>query len=155
LLLILKEHNQLTDISQLGGTGSFGRIVSSTGELQFFQLKTPNLGNNTALLHLADASTPGNPALWLLSTSLLSHNSPDALIHVKFNEAVTAIVGEEYISMPTQNAMVHRILKLERTVMVSELNTFSIAQLAYEGTVAGAWKPAETAGETVLYDEAS
>jgi len=138
-----------------GGTATFGRILPSTGALQFFTLSHPTLSKNTALLHLADASTPDTPALWLLSTSLLSPNSPDALIHVTFNEAISKIASEEYISVPTQNAMLHRILKLDRTVVVSELNTFSIAQLAYEGAVAGGWKPAQTEGEAVVYDEAS
>lgn len=63
-----------------GGTGTFGRIDSS-GEMKFFQIQEPFLGSNAGLLHIADAtSLDGGPAMWLLSTSLLSTNSADALI---------------------------------------------------------------------------
>ncbi|KFY20384.1 hypothetical protein V491_03761 [Pseudogymnoascus sp. VKM F-3775] len=138
-----------------GGSGSFGHIAS-TGEMQFFQLKKPYLGTNAALLHIADASTlAGGPALWLLSTSLLSANSPDALILVTFDEGITKITGEEYISMLTQNAMVHRVVPMESTVLVSQLHTFALAQLSYNNTVAGNWLPAEELSNTVVYTEAS
>ncbi|KAJ5379881.1 uncharacterized protein N7496_002309 [Penicillium cataractarum] len=127
-----------------GGTGTFGHI-GSTGEMEFFQLKHPMLGSNAGLLHIADASSvAGGPALWLLSTSLLSTNSPDALIRVTFDAGVTAVSGEEYISMLTQNAMVHRVLPLDKTVLVSELHTFTLAQLTYNNTIAGQWLPAES-----------
>lgn len=138
-----------------GGSGSFGHIAS-TGEMQFFQLKKPYLGTNAGLLHIADASTvAGGPALWLLSTSLLSTNSADALILVTFNEAVTKITGEEYISILTQNAMVHRVVPLESTVLVSQLHTFALTQLSYNNTVAGHWLPAEALSNTAVYTEAS
>ncbi|PLB43758.1 hypothetical protein P170DRAFT_450931 [Aspergillus steynii IBT 23096] len=127
-----------------GGTGTFGHIGSS-GELEFFTLEQPLLGANAGLLHVADASTPdGEPALWLLSTSLLSPNSPDALIRVTFDADIKSVAGEEYISLPTQNAKVHRILTLDATVLVSELNTFTVAQLKYNNTVAGKWPPAQS-----------
>jgi hypothetical protein len=127
-----------------GGTGTFGHI-GSTGEMKFFQLEHPMLGANAGLLHIADASSvAGGPALWLLSTSLLSTNSPDALIRVTFNAGVTSVSGEEYISMLTQNAMVHRVLPLDATVLVSELHTFTLAQLTYNNTIAGQWLPAES-----------
>ncbi|PVH72347.1 hypothetical protein DL98DRAFT_433346 [Cadophora sp. DSE1049] len=126
-----------------GGLGSFGRIDSS-GEPQFFQLKEPLLGTNAGLLHLADASSlEGGPALWLLSTSLLSNKSADALIRVTFDEGVTSIFGEEYISMPTQNSWVHRVAPMGDTVLVSQLHTFTLAQLTYKNTIAGQWLPAE------------
>ncbi|KFY48414.1 hypothetical protein V495_01349 [Pseudogymnoascus sp. VKM F-4514 (FW-929)] len=138
-----------------GGAGSFGHIAS-TGEMRFFQLKKPYLGTNAGLLHIADASTSaGGPALWLLSTSLLSPNSPDALIRVTFDEGVTSITGEEYISMLTQNAMVHRVVPLGATVLVSQLHTFGLAQLTYNNTVAGRWLPAEALTNAAVYDEAS
>jgi virginiamycin B lyase len=137
-----------------GGSGSFGHI-GSTGELRFFQLKKPMLGTNAGLLHIADASTlAGGPALWLLSTSLLSTDSADALIRVTFDDAITSVTGEEYISMLTQNAMVHRIVTLDATVLVSQLHTFTLAQLVYNNTVAGQWLPAEAIGDTTVYDEA-
>ncbi|KAE8369355.1 hypothetical protein BDV27DRAFT_165876 [Aspergillus caelatus] len=137
-----------------GGTGTFGHIGSS-GEMEFFQLQHPLLGTNSGLLHIADASTEaGGPALWLLSTSLLSTNSPDALIRVNFDAAITSISGEEYISMPTQNAKVHRVLPLDATVLVSELNTFTLAQLTYNNTVAGQWLPAESVSNTTVYTQA-
>ncbi|KAJ5923454.1 hypothetical protein N7454_008699 [Penicillium verhagenii] len=137
-----------------GGTGTFGHI-GSLGELEFFQLQHPMLGVNAGLLHIADASTvAGGPALWLLSTSLLSNDSPDALIRVTFNAAMTEISGEEYISMLTQNAMVHRVLPMDSTVLVSELNTFTLAQLTYNNTIAGQWLPAEAASNTTVYTEA-
>lgn len=127
-----------------GGTGTFGHI-GSTGEMEFFQLKHPMLGANAGLLHIADASSEaGGPALWLLSTSLLSTNSPDALIRVTFDAGVTSVSGEEYISMLTQNAKVHRVLPLDATVLVSELHTFTLAQLTYNNTIAGQWLPAES-----------
>ncbi|GMG47083.1 unnamed protein product [Aspergillus oryzae var. brunneus] len=137
-----------------GGTGTFGHIRSS-GEMEFFKLEHPLLGTNAGLLHVADASTEaGGPALWLLSTSLLSTNSPDALIRVNFDAGVTSISGEEYISMPTQNAMVHRVLPLDKTVLVSELHTFTLAQLTYNNTIAGQWLPAEAVSNTTVYTEA-
>ncbi|KAB8273887.1 hypothetical protein BDV30DRAFT_248675 [Aspergillus minisclerotigenes] len=137
-----------------GGTGTFGHIGSS-GEMEFFKLEHPLLGTNAGLLHVADASTEaGGPALWLLSTSLLSTNSPDALIRVNFDAGVTSISGEEYISMPTQNAMVHRVLPLDKTVLVSELHTFTLAQLTYNNTIAGQWLPAEAVSNTTVYTEA-
>ncbi|KAK0704472.1 hypothetical protein B0H67DRAFT_521579 [Lasiosphaeris hirsuta] len=137
-----------------GGSGSFGHI-GPTGELQFFQLQKPMLGANAGLLHIADASTvEGGPALWLLSTSLLSTNSSDALIRVTFDDAITSVTGEEYVSIPTQNAMAHRIAVLNATVLVSELNTFTIAQLAYSNTVAGQWLPAQVTGDNTVYEEA-
>ncbi|KAB8207690.1 hypothetical protein P875_00117018 [Aspergillus parasiticus SU-1] len=137
-----------------GGTGTFGHIGSS-GEMEFFTLQHPLLGTNSGLLHIADASTEaGGPALWLLSTSLLSTNSPDALIRVNFDAAITSISGEEYISMPTQNAKVHRVLPLDATVLVSELNTFTLAQLTYNNTVAGQWLPAESVSSNTVYTQA-
>ncbi|KAE8324782.1 hypothetical protein BDV39DRAFT_179900 [Aspergillus sergii] len=137
-----------------GGTGTFGHIGSS-GEMNFFTLQHPLLGTNSGLLHIADASTEaGGPALWLLSTSLLSTNSPDALIRVNFDAAITSISGEEYISMPTQNAKVHRVLPLDATVLVSELNTFTLAQLTYNNTVAGQWLPAESVSSNTVYTQA-
>lgn len=113
------------------------------------------LGTNAGLLHIADASTAENgPALWLLSTSLLSTNSADALIRVTFDDAITSVTGEEYISILTQNAMVHRIVTLDATVLVSELNTSTLAQLTYNNTVAGNWLPAKSISDTTVYDEA-
>lgn len=126
-----------------GGTGSFGHI-GSTGELQFFQLKHPRLGYNAGLLHLADASTEADgPALWLLSTSLLSNDSADALIRVTFDVGITEIASEEYIAMPSQDAKVHRVVPMDGTVFVSELATFTLAQLQYNNTVAGQWLPGQ------------
>jgi hypothetical protein len=131
-----------------GGTGTFGHI-GSDGKMEFFSLKHPMLGANAGLLHIADASTvAGGPALWLLSTSLLSDNSPDALIRVTFDAGITSVSGEEYISLPTQNAKVHRVLPLDSTVLVSELHTFTLAQLSYNNTVAGQWLPAESVSNT-------
>lgn len=137
-----------------GGTGTFGHI-GSTGEMEFFQLQHPMLGTNAGLLHIADASSvAGGPALWLLSTSLLSTNSPDALIRVTFDADITTISGEEYISMLTQNAMVHRVLPMDATVLVSELHTFTLAQLTYNNTIAGQWLPAEAISNTTVYTQA-
>ncbi|TLD30603.1 hypothetical protein PspLS_01865 [Pyricularia sp. CBS 133598] len=126
-----------------GGTGTFGRVVPETGELQFFQLARPAaLGFNAGLLHIADASTEAaGPGLWLLSTTLLSSSSGDALIRVGINDAVSAITGEEYIALPTQDAWAHRVVVLNSTVMVSELRTYTLAQLVYENEVAGSWAP--------------
>lgn len=137
-----------------GGTGTFGHIGAS-GKMEFFQLKKPLLGTNAGLLHIADASTSAGPALWLLSTSLLSTNSEDALIRVTFNDDITSVDEEEYIAMLTQNAMVHRILPLNSTVMVSELHTFTLAQLSYSNTVAGKWLPAEAVTDDTVYTQAS
>ncbi|CAG8387640.1 unnamed protein product [Penicillium salamii] len=137
-----------------GGTGTFGHIGAS-GKMQFFKLKHPLLGTNAGLLHIADASTTAGPALWLLSTSLLSTESPDALIRVTFDDAIKSVADEEYISMLTQNAMVHRILPLNHTVLVSELHTFTLAQLSYKNTVAGKWLPAQAVTNTSVYTEAS
>ncbi|KID59318.1 uncharacterized protein G6M90_00g079050 [Metarhizium brunneum] len=135
-----------------GGSGSFGR-VTSTGELQFFRLRAPQLRASSGLLHVADASTEeGGPALWLLSTSLLSSKSPDALIRVSFDAAVTSVTGEEYIAMLTQNAMVHRVVPLAATVLVSQLHTFALAQLTYNNTIAGQWLPADVANNTAVYN---
>jgi hypothetical protein len=131
-----------------GGTGTFGHI-GSDGKMEFFKLEHPMLGANAGLLHIADASSvAGGPALWLLSTSLLSDNSPDALIRVTFDAGITSVSGEEYISMLTQNAKVHRVLPLDSTVLVSELHTFTLAQLSYNNTVAGQWLPAESVSNT-------
>ncbi|KAK4446155.1 hypothetical protein QBC34DRAFT_152025 [Podospora aff. communis PSN243] len=135
-----------------GGTGTFGRIHPS-GDLQFFTLTSPLIGTGAAFLHLADASTPEEPALWLLATSLLSPNSPDALVRVTFDEDVTEVAGEEFVALPTQNAWAHRIAVLETTVMVSELHTFSLAQLAYEGTAAGRWVPSRAVTDEGVYEE--
>lgn len=138
-----------------GGSGSFGRVTSN-GTLQFFSLKAPQLGTNAGLLHIADATTKtgGGPALWLLSTSLLSNQSADALIRVTFDKAVTKIVDEEYIAMLTQNAMVHRVVPMDATVLVSQLHTFTLAQLTYKNTVAGQWLPAKMASNGTVYNEA-
>lgn len=137
-----------------GGSGSFGHI-GSTGEMQFFQLKDQQLGGNAGLLHIADALTEaGGPALWLLSTSLLSTHSPDALIRVTFDEDVTSITGEEYIAMLTQNAMVHRVVPMDSTVLVSQLHTFTLTQLVYNNTLAGQWLSAESISNTTVYNEA-
>ena len=135
-----------------GGTGTFGHI-GSDGEMRFFQLRNP-LGVNAALLHLADATTEdGGPALWLLSTSLLSNASSDALIHVTFDAGVTSVAGEEYISMLTQNSKVHRVVALNSTVLVSELSTFALAQLSYSNTVAGQWQPRESVSGSAVNAE--
>lgn len=136
-----------------GGTGTFGRIGPS-GKMEFFQLKHPMLGTNAGLLHIADASSEaGGPAVWLLSTSLLSNNSPDALIRVTFDSDITSISGEEYVSILTQNAMAHRILPMNATVLVSELHTFTLAQLSYKNTIAGQWLPAEAISNTTVYEK--
>ncbi|KAJ5281618.1 hypothetical protein N7478_006990 [Penicillium angulare] len=137
-----------------GGTGTFGHIGAS-GEMNFFTLKHPMLGVNAGLLHIADASTTdGGPALWLLSTSLLSNDSPDALVRVTFDDSLSALAEEEYISMLTQNAKVHRVVPLDNTVLVSELHTFTLAQLTYKNTVAGQWLPAEAVTNTSVYTKA-
>ncbi|KXG50804.1 uncharacterized protein PGRI_063760 [Penicillium griseofulvum] len=137
-----------------GGTGTFGHIGTS-GEMKFFQLQHP-LGVNSGLLHLADATTHDvGPALWILSTSLLSNDSPDALIHVTFNDDLTSVADEEYISMLTQHSKVHRVVPLDSTVLVSELSTFTLAQLRYSNTVAGQWLPAESVHGSAVYAEAS
>ncbi|CAG8133946.1 unnamed protein product [Penicillium nalgiovense] len=136
-----------------GGTGTFGHI-GSDGKMKFFQLQN-SLGANSGLLHLADATTKdGGPALWILSTSLLSKDSPDALIHVTFDADVTSITGEEYISMPTQHSSVHRVVLLDSTVLVSELSNFTIAQLSYSNTVAGKWLPSDSVNGSAVYAEA-
>ncbi|KAJ5980463.1 hypothetical protein N7481_007761 [Penicillium waksmanii] len=92
--------------------------------------------------------------LWLLPTSLLSTSSPDALIRVTFDAGMKSVAGEEYISMLTQNAMVHRILPLDKTVLVSELHTFTLAQLTYNNTIAGQWLPAEAVTNNTIYTQA-
>lgn len=136
-----------------GGTGTFGHI-GADGKMKFFSLRHKVLGGNAGLLHVADASTRDEPALWLLSTSLLSTDSPDALIRVTFDQSVSTIKGEEYISMQTQNAKTHRVLVLNSSVLVSELNTFTLAQLKYDNTVAGQWLPSKVVSDTKVYDEA-
>ncbi|KAF4770337.1 hypothetical protein N7455_007307 [Penicillium solitum] len=135
-----------------GGTGTFGHI-GSDGEMKFFQLQNP-LGANSGLLHIADATTEdGGPAFWILSTSLLSDHSPDALIHVTFDADATSIVGEEYTFMLTQNSKVHRVVPLESTVLVSELSTFTLAQLSYSNTVAGEWRTDESVNGSAVKAE--
>ncbi|KAJ0413782.1 hypothetical protein BJY00DRAFT_321732 [Aspergillus carlsbadensis] len=137
-----------------GGTGTFGHI-GAEGQIKFFSLQHEILGGNAGLLHLADASTDADgPALWPLSTSLLSTNSPDALIRVTFDDSISSVYGEEYISMQTQNTKVHRVLPLNRSVLVSELNTFTLAQLKYNNIVTGQWLPAEIASDNMVYTEA-
>ncbi|BCS23589.1 uncharacterized protein APUU_40033A [Aspergillus puulaauensis] len=136
-----------------GGTGTFGHI-GADGQIKFFSLRQKVLGGNAALLHVADASTKDEPALWILSTSLLSTESPDALIHVTFDQSGSTIKGEEYISLQTQNAKAHRVLVLDSSVLVSELNTFTLAQLKYENTVAGQWLPSKVVSDNKVYDEA-
>ena len=66
-----------------------------------------------------------------------------------------SVADEEYISMLTQNAMVHRILPLKNTVLVSELHTFTLAQLTYKNTVAGKWLPAEAVTDDTVNTQAS
>lgn len=127
-----------------GGMGTFGRITQ-TGELQFFKLKTPWVAA-AGLLHVADASTEGKPGLWVLGTSLLSAKSPDALAWVGFDEGGENVVGEEVVALGSQGSWAHRVVVLGRTVVVSELGTFTLAQLGYEGTVAGSWLPAVVSG---------
>ncbi|KAL8337568.1 hypothetical protein RB598_006459 [Gaeumannomyces tritici] len=136
-----------------GGTATFGRVVSETGALRFFSLKKPaEIGRKAGLLHVADATTKeAGPGLWLLSTSLLSNSSGDALIRVALDDAVSAIKGEEYNALPTQNAMSHRIVVLNSTVLVSELHTFTLAQLSYENTVAGKWLPDQGTASSSSY----
>ncbi|KAK2627703.1 hypothetical protein QTJ16_002349 [Diplocarpon rosae] len=120
-----------------GGSGTFGRI-DSAGRMHFFQLKKQDIGTGAGLVHLADASSPDvGPALWLLSTSELSRTSTDTLIRVTFDQNVSVITGEEYISMPTQHSWVHRVVPLNSTVLVSQLHTSTLAQLSYNETVAG------------------
>ncbi|KAJ5823746.1 hypothetical protein N7447_006086 [Penicillium robsamsonii] len=151
-------HNPLSGVwftlggNATGGTGTFGHI-GSEGKMKFFQLQHPMLGTNSGLLHIADAwSAVGEPALWLLSTSLLSSNSPDVLILVAFDDDITSIAGEEYISMLTQHSKVHRILTMDPTVLVSELSTFTLA-LTYSSTGPGEWLPAQSVSNKV-YAEA-
>jgi virginiamycin B lyase len=123
--------------------------------MKFFQLKEPQLGTNAGLLHLAHASiAEGGPALWLLSTTLLSTNSAVALIRVIFGDTVTSITGEEYISIPIQNTMVHRVVPMDSTVLVSQLHTFTLTQLTYNNTVAGKWLPAESVTDDTVHTEA-
>ncbi|TLS26304.1 hypothetical protein PpBr36_04972 [Pyricularia pennisetigena] len=92
------------------------------------------LGFNAGLSHIADPSTEtAGPGLWLLSTALLSN----ALIRVGINGAVSAIIGEEYIAIPTPDARAHRTVVLNSTVMVSELRTYTLTQPVYKNEVAG------------------
>ena len=81
--------------------------------------------------------------MWLLSTSLLSTTSADALIRVTFDDDITSIAGVEYIAVPTQGSWVNRVATIGDTVLVSQLHTFTLAQLTYENTVAGEWLPAQ------------
>ncbi|RMZ92326.1 hypothetical protein DV736_g414, partial [Chaetothyriales sp. CBS 134916] len=83
-----------------GGLGSIGH-VGSTGELQFFQLRNP-------------------------PTRRLCTQSPDALIRVTFDEAVTPITDEEYISMLTQNAMVRGVYTMGSIGVQPFQTTFAV-----------------------------
>ncbi|KZZ90269.1 hypothetical protein AAL_07370 [Moelleriella libera RCEF 2490] len=128
--------------NKTGGQGSFGRITPK-GEMQMFNLRSIRSGK-PGLLHLADASTKeGGPALWLVSTSLLSIHSPDALIRVTFDDDVASMKHEELLDMPTQNAMLHRVRTMNDSVFVSELNTFSLAHVKYTNVPAGQWLPSQ------------
>ncbi|MGH3718824.1 MAG: hypothetical protein ACRDRI_08285 [Pseudonocardiaceae bacterium] len=67
-----------------GGTGTFGRI-DSNGEITWFTLTSPE-GRRAGLLHVAfDRPVAGQrPSAWLLSSSIISPNSLDAIIRVTF-----------------------------------------------------------------------
>jgi hypothetical protein len=65
---------------------------------------------------------------------------------------VTRIVDEEFVALPTQNAMNHRVLPLDKTVLVSEWNTSTLAQLEYTGGVLGTWDTGQPAGTGMGHD---
>jgi hypothetical protein len=73
---------------------------------------------------------------------------------VTFDDAIISIIGEEYISILTQNAMAHRVVPMDSTVLVSQLHTFTLTQLTYNNTVAGKWLPAESVSDDTVYTEA-
>lgn len=130
-----------------GGTGTFGRI-NSQGQIQYFQLSPKFQGSNAALLHIADGfdQTRG-PVLWLLATSLLNPNSPDALIEVVFDPQGQNIYRQEFVAMLTQDAKMHRVITAGQTVLATQLHTFSLAQLTYQNMPPGQWLPDIAAGD--------
>lgn len=117
-----------------GGTGVFGRILKK-GEIQWFQLKN-NLGKQAALLHLAfdDCSDTAPAKLWLLASSIISPNTLDALIEVRFNQDYQAIDTISTHVFPTQLNKAHRVLPLRKGVYATELATSILAHLASSPT---------------------
>ncbi|MEW6470644.1 MAG: hypothetical protein AB1679_00025 [Actinomycetota bacterium] len=93
------------------GTGTFGRI-DRNGEITWFRLTSP-LGRDAGLLHLAFAPQVAGqpPTAWLLSSSIISSNTFDAIIRVTFDDAYTRLTSEELVALPTQLCKAHRLLR--------------------------------------------
>lgn len=95
----------------LGGKGTFGRI-SSLGQITWFTL-TSTLGAAAGLIHLAfDRQYRKNSLLRcvLLSSSLISNDSPDAIIRVFINCNSSEIESEVSIILPTPYNRTYRVL---------------------------------------------
>ncbi|KAG4071261.1 hypothetical protein HA402_003965 [Bradysia odoriphaga] len=113
------------------GTGTFG-FIDENDNIVYYRLKSP-IGENAALLHLAfDVNYRTTYTLYLLSTSLLNKDNPDALITVKFNSVWTEIVSESAKLIPTPHAMVHRIAATLTNIFVTELAKSKLASYVFD-----------------------
>lgn len=114
------------------GTGTFGRI-DADGEFTWFQLTSSEV-SQAGLLHLA-FDPPGvdqPPGVWLLGSSVISPNVQDVIIRVTFDEQYTRILSEAVAVLPTQHCKAHRLLPLNRSLLVTELTSATVAQLITE-----------------------
>lgn len=113
-----------------GGTGTFGKI-DQQNNITWFHLNTV-LGVNAGLLHLAFDKAPKNqPArLFLLGSSIVNNNFPDAVFTVTFDKNYTAIDSQSSTILPTQQNWAHRIMVAEGSLFVTELKTSALVQIS-------------------------
>ncbi|KAF9584299.1 hypothetical protein BGW38_006929 [Lunasporangiospora selenospora] len=108
------------DNSVTHGTGTVG-FISGSDEFTYHRLQNP-VGSSASLLHLAfDTDYETNHVLWLLSSSIIKSDALDMLIKVTFNAEWSAIVSEEYVTLPTQISKAHRVFVTPEIVFVTEL----------------------------------
>lgn len=110
------------------GTGTFGRIAAD-GSTTWFRLQSSEVAG-AGLLHIAFGPEGGEPTAWVLGSSIICPTVPDVIVRVTFDPGWTRVVEEEVATLPTQHCKAHRVLPLSKTVLVTELTSSTLAQLA-------------------------
>jgi virginiamycin B lyase len=115
--------------SSAGGTGTFGKI-DKDGEITWFHLNTA-LGKTSGLLHLAFENTSANqpPTLYLLGSSIVNHDLPDAIFTVTFDQNYSAIDTQTSTIFPSQKSWAHRVIVTQGNLFATELKTSILVQI--------------------------
>jgi hypothetical protein len=108
------------------GTGTFG-FIDKESNIKYFKLKS-ELGKDASLIHLNfDNNTDKSHVLWILGSSSEKKDAIDMVIRVDMDSSYSNIINEEYIVLPTQRSISHRLLVDKNLIYVTELSSRKLA----------------------------